>query len=728
MSLPDYYEVAVPSPLRRLFHYRPPAEHRYPLLPGTRVRVPFGSRKLMGIVISAGCGEPPGGRTLRAIEASLDSQPLLPEDLLGLVLWAADYYQHPPGEALAAILPTLLRRGTAAPLPEIWHWQLSSRGLGLGPEAFPRAPRRRQLVALLRDGPKTSAALRDAGISAEVIRTLAAQTLIERRTQRTPCYTASLLTETPPRPHADQQAALDALEFDRFHAYLLHGDTGTGKTEIYLRAIEQVLRRGRQALVLVPEIGLTPQTLARFRARFGCPVAALHSGLGEAERARTWLGVREGDIRILIGTRSAAFAPLRDLGIIIVDEEHDLSYKQQDGFRYSARDLAVMRAQRAAIPILLGSATPSLESLYNASRGRYRTLRLTQRAGAAAPRWELVDLRRAGLRDGLSAAALDAITTTLAAGRQVLVFLNRRGYATALLCHDCAWIGSCPHCETRLTVHLGTARMICHHCGYRRALATHCPDCRSDHLQLLGQGTEKAESTLRELFPNTPVVRVDRDSTRGRHSLERKLTQIQAGGPCILVGTQMLAKGHHFPDLELAVILSADDALMSPDFRGSERLGQLLTQVAGRAGRGTHPGRVLVQSHYGDHPLLQTLADNGYAVFAAQLLLQRAATGMPPSGALALIRAEAPSATHAETLLATARRIGEALAPAVRFMGPLPAPLEKRGGRYRFLLSLSCSQRGPLHQLLSTLAVRLETLPEARPVRWSIDIDPQEML
>lgn len=730
MSLPEYYEVAVPSPLRRLFHYLPPPGHGHRIAPGSRVRVPFGSRRMVGLVTRAGSGDIPGERTLRAIDQVVDDEPLVPAELLALACWAADYYQHPPGEALASILPSLLKRGDPCPEARAWQWQLSVRGRGLPADAFPRAPRRRQLVELLRDAPQAAAALQAAGISMAIVRALEERGLIERRLIRAD-FTARgpLLAERPPEPHADQQQALAALELDRYQTYLLYGDTGTGKTEIYLRAIERVLRLGRQALVLVPEIALTPQTLARFEARFGCPVAVLHSGLGEVERARTWMAARDGAIGVLIGTRSAAFAPLRAPGIIIVDEEHDLSYKQQDGFRYSARDVAVVRARSAGIPLLLGSATPSLESLHNAARGRYRTLRLTQRTGAAsAPRWELIDLRRAGLREGLSAPALEAISDTLAAGRQALVFLNRRGYATALLCHDCAWIGGCPHCETRLTVHLAAARMICHHCGHHRPLPARCPDCGSGHLQQLGQGTERAESTLRELFPQAPVLRIDRDSTRGRRSLEAKLARINSGGPGILVGTQMLAKGHHFPDLDLAVILNADDGLMSPDFRGSERLGQLLTQVAGRAGRGDRPGRVLVQSHYCDHPLLRVLVESGYGAFAERLLHERAAAGMPPHSALALLRAEARVAPQAEALLVRARRIGESLSTRVRFLGPLPAPLEKRGGRYRFLLSLGCSHRGPLQELLATLATRLESLPEARQVRWSLDADPQEML
>lgn len=724
------YQVAVPSPLRRLFDYLPPPGCGHEIAAGSRVRVPFGTRELVGVVVGhrSHGGE---GRELRAIQAVLDAEPLLSGELLALVTWAAEYYQCPLGEALASVFPSLLRQGQACPDLRTRHWQLSTHGHGLPDPAFPHAPRRQQLVRLLRERPRTRAELRAAGITAAVVHSLAKLGLIEESTAALSLPTAPevLLGERPPPLHRDQQTALAAIELHGYHAYLLHGDTGTGKTEVYLRAIEKVLRLGRQALVLVPEIGLTPQTLARFTARFAGPVGVLHSGLGEAERARTWMQARDGHIGVLIGTRSAVFAPLPALGIVIVDEEHDLSYKQQDGFRYSARDVAVMRARRTGVPLLLGSATPALESLHNAATGRYARLRLTERPGAAvAPRWELVDLRRSQLRQGISARTLQAIAETLARGQQALVFLNRRGYAATLLCHDCAWVAGCPHCEARLTTHLRARHLLCHHCGHRRALPAQCPSCGGSDLQFLGQGTEKTEATLQALFPDAPLVRIDRDTVRSGSSLQARFDQIHGGGPCLLVGTQMLAKGHHFPNVTLAVILDADTGLMSADFRGAERLGQLLTQVAGRAGRGDQPGTVLIQSHYCDHPLLKLLVERGYPAFAEQLLAQRAVAGLPPFGALSLLRAEAASAARAEALLTAVRRIGEPLDAQVRFLGPLPAPMEKRGGRYRYLLTLSATTRGALQRLLPQLAASLETLPEARGVRWSIDADPQEVL
>mgnify|MGYP005809722599 CR=1 FL=1 len=718
----------MPSPLRRLFDYLPPAAPHEPLRPGTRVRVPFGRRELTGLVVAAVDTSAVPAAQLRPITAVLDPEPAVPEELLTLTLWAADYYQCPIGEALAAILPAPLRRGDALPETRTRCWQLSTRALGLPDTAFARAPRRQQVLSLLRQGPQTAEQLRSAGIPTAALRTLADAGLIERR-ETLPAAADTLLAGTPPALHPEQAQALAAIELHGYHAYLLHGDTGTGKTEIYLRAIAQVLRLGRQALVLVPEIGLTPQTVARFAKRFRDTIAVLHSALSDGERSRAWAQARDGSAGIVIGTRSAVFVPLRAPGILIVDEEHDLSFKQQDGFRYSARDVAVMRARNAGIPLLLGSATPSLESLHNADSGRYRLLRLVGRPGArAAPQWQLLDLRRGRLNEGLAAPAVQAIGKALAGGHQVLVFQNRRGYAPALLCHDCAWLARCPHCETRLTVHLASRRLICHHCELRKALPAACPECAGVNLLPLGQGTEKTELLLESLFPDTPVIRVDRDSTRRKNAMNTVRDRLGSGTPCILVGTQMLAKGHHFPGVTLVVVLSADDGLMSADFRGGERMGQLLTQVAGRAGRGDHPGTVLVQSHYCDHPLITTLVREGYSAFAAQLLRERAAAGMPPFRALALLRAEARDPRRAENLLTAGRRAGEALGQPVDFLGPLPAPLEKRGGRYRFQLGLSAASRRALQHLLTPLALLIEALPEARGVRWSIDVDPQEIL
>ena len=749
MSDNYYYRVAVPSPVRRLFDYLPPAGEEAELLPGARVRVPFGKRSIVGIVVDKTTHSGFEDSKLKAIEQVFDQElprgeALVPADLLELGLWAADYYQYPLGEALIGILPSLLRKGKDLPTPALTHWQLSTHAKGLPETAFSKAKRQQQALNLLREHSCLSTAeLKAEGVSRTILNTLLDKGLIEHIASSSNRETNTrvdintyenadeILAEASLSLRPEQQLALDTIELHAYHPYLLHGDTGSGKTEVYMQAIEKVLRYGRQALVLIPEISLTPQTLDRFSRRFNCTIAVLHSGLSERERCIAWNQARTGTAKIVIGTRSAVFVPLLKPGIIIVDEEHDASFKQQEGFRYSARDVAVMRASRSAIPLILGSATPSLESLHNSQRQRYTSLRLRARPGAGnAPIWQTVDLRDSHLSSGFSAAAIEAIETALADKGQVLVFLNRRGFAPALICHHCGWNALCQHCDTRLTSHLSRGRMICHHCEYQQAIPAICPDCQSPELMFLGQGTEQNEGTLEALFPDTPVLRIDRDSTRRKHAMRDMVNEINKGEPCILIGTQMLAKGHHFPRVTLVVILSADDGLYSADFRGAERMGQLLTQVAGRAGRGEQTGTVLLQSHHCEHPLITLLTQQNYSAYAQHLLDERAAAQMPPFRTLALLRAESENPQHAEAFLTRARQLSEQLAvnAAVYALGPLPAPLEKRAGRYRYQLTLKAEHRLHLQEVLRQLALLLEREKLSRKVRWSVDMDPQEML
>lgn len=462
----------------------------------------------------------------------------------------------------------------------------------------------------------------------------------------------------------EQRAAFEAVRASHggFHCFLLAGVTGSGKTEVYLQLIRETLAAGRQALVLIPEINLGPQTLARFERRFNARIALLHSALTDRERLDAWLAARDGEADIVIGTRSALFTPLKRPGLIIVDEEHDASYKQQDGLRYHARDLALVRARLENVPILLGSATPALESLHNAQAGRYGLLRLTQRAGGAhPPKFIRLDVKSMPLDAGLSRPLQQAIGDTLAAGQQVLVFLNRRGFAPTLLCHDCGWISQCPRCDARMTVHQGSGELRCHHCDHRQRPPMNCPQCGKLDLRPLGAGTERAEERLRILFPNHPVLRIDRDSTSRKHAMRDLFATINSGEPCILVGTQMLAKGHHFPRVTLVAILDADGGLFSADFRASERMAQQIVQVAGRAGRAEEPGRVLIQTHLADHPLLVQLTEDGYFAFAEQALSERRAAGLPPFAHLALLRAEAHKPGQAEAFLDSACSAAEQL-------------------------------------------------------------------
>ncbi|KGM53184.1 primosome assembly protein PriA, partial [Lysobacter arseniciresistens ZS79] len=559
-------------------------------------------------------------------------------------------------------------------------------------------------------------------------RSLAGRGLAERVTLDP--ATAPAPARPGPTLNDDQRQAVDAIlaGVDRFHPVLLDGVTGSGKTEVYLHAIADCLARGRQALVLVPEIGLTPQLLARFRERLGVPVHVLHSGLSDGERARTWAACRRGEARVVVGTRSAVFLPLPEAGLLVVDEEHDGSYKQLDGIRYHARDFALVRAQALGVPVLLGSATPSLESLRNADAGRYTWLRLRQRAGnARPPAVRVLDVRKRPLQAGMSPELLEAISRALDADGQVLVFRNRRGYAPVLLCHDCGWSAQCQRCDAPMTVHAGGRRLQCHHCGARRPAPNACPDCGGLALQSQGAGTERIEEALRERFPDVPVMRIDRGTTRRRDALEQHLAEFGSARG-ILVGTQMLAKGHDLPNLTLVAVVGIDEGLFSADFRAPEKLAQLLIQVAGRAGRADRPGTVVLQTHHPEHPLLATLLAGGYGAFAEIELQQREAAGFPPFAHLALMRAEAKQVEHADGFLQAARRcIEQAGTGTLELNGPLPAPMPRRAGYQRSQLLLSSPGRRALHAALDAALPAIRALPETRRVRWSLDVDPVDL-
>jgi primosomal protein N' (replication factor Y) len=517
--------------------------------------------------------------------------------------------------------------------------------------------------------------------------------------------------------------------FDRFAAFLLDGVTGSGKTEVYLRVVESILNRGQQALVLVPEIGLTPQLLARFEIRLPGPLAVLHSGLTERERLQAWLTAKSGAASVVIGTRSAIFTPLQRPGIIIVDEEHDTSFKQQEGFRYQARDLALVRAHQAGIPVVLGSATPSLESLLNVQRGRYQRLRLAERVGdAIEPPIQLLDVRRRPMTEGLSDRLLAEMHSHLARDEQVLLFLNRRGFAPTLICHECGWLCQCQRCDARMTLHLRERKLICHHCASEKSVDEACPACGSIDLRALGQGTERIEQFLRQAFPNVGVARLDRDSTRRKGSLQTLLREIRQGERRILIGTQMLAKGHDFPNVTLVAIVDADQGLFGVDFRASERMAQLIIQVSGRAGRAQKPGVVLIQTHHPDHPLLRTLIMQGYAAFAEAALGERYEACLPPFGYQALLRADATKTEPVYRFLNEAHDLAMGLARPVEVMGPVPAPMERRAGRYRAQLLIQAQQRQILHEFLDQWTGLLTTLKLTRQVRWSLDVDPADLL
>ena len=723
--------IALDTPLRRVFDYRVPVGPTLApqsLRAGMRVRVPFGRRRLIGILVGwADRSEVPEAKLKAAMEI-LDTEPVFDAVTFELLRWAADYYHHPIGEVFAAAMPAAVRQGRALS-SRIEEWLLSAAGRSeIETPSDRRGPKRRALLQWLQmQPPLTSDDIVGAGFAPEHLKALAARDWVELQ-EREPAVQIPTVTASEIALTAAQTEAVAAITaaLGHFEAHLLFGVTGSGKTEVYLRAIATVIERGGQALVLVPEIALTPQLLDRFRRRFSAGVAVIHSGLTGTDRHEAWSAARSGQARIVIGTRSAVFTPLPHLALIVVDEEHDTSFKQQEGFRYSARDIAVLRAQRAAIPVVLGSATPSLESLENVGSERYRQLRLPERTGAAHDtRMTLVDLRAHANEQGLSQPAIHAMEVHLKNGGQVIVFLNRRGFAPTLFCCACGWVAACAHCDARMTIHRRAARLRCHHCGAEGPIPMQCGACQQA-LMPVGQGTERVEDALAQLFPDFPLARLDRDSVSGRGAMEEVLRSVHSGSAKILVGTQMLTKGHHFPDVSLVVILDADQGLFATDYRATERLAQMITQVAGRAGREARAGEVIIQTQFPDHPLLNRLIHAGYEGFATDALEERRAAEWPPFSRLALLRADARNPERVDEFLRTALRAATG-ARDVKLLGPATALIARRADRHRAHLLVEAATRPQLQQFLKVWLPRVDALPIKQGLRWSIDVDPTEV-
>jgi primosomal protein N' (replication factor Y) len=701
-----------------------------------RVLVPFGRGRRVGMIVKLTTQTEQAADQLKPIESVLDTAPLLRDQDIALALWAAAYYQHSLGEVLFSALPARLRR--AEPLVEAGQpgWRMTAAGRAETLAGLGRAPAQRRVAEVLRASSKgvtTGELKRRLGSCGAALRALAARGWAES------CSVESLAQVAGPAPappgptlNPHQRLAVETVRqaLGRFRAFLLEGVTGSGKTEVYIQLLLAALAKGRQGLILVPEIGLTPQLQRRLSERIPTPMVVLHSSLGERERELAWRSAAAGDAPVVLGTRSTVLVPLPRLGLILVDEEHDPSFKQQEGFRYSARDLAVRRAQQTGCPVVLGSATPSLESLHNARSGRYELLALPERAGdARPPELALLDIRSQPLRAGLSPVLLRLMREQVTVGNQVLLFLNRRGFAPVLTCHDCGWVGVCPRCDARLTLHLSTRRLWCHHCGLSRHIPAVCPDCQGAQLRPLGRGTERLESELCELFPNTPLARVDRDSTRRKGELDRVLAAARDGEFPLLIGTQMLAKGHHFPNVTLVGILDVDQGLYGADFRSPERMAQLVVQVAGRAGRAQRPGRVVLQTRHPDHPLLLTLQRQGYSAFATAALDERRLAALPPYSYQALMRAESREQEAATGFLALAVEAASGITGRdVLLFGPVPAPMERRAGRYRAHLLAQSDTRPALQRFLAAWVAAVHGLKGSRRVRWSLDVDPQELL
>lgn len=718
-------QVVVDLPLFGAFTYL----SHFDVIPGSRVAVPFGNRQLCGVVVT---GIPPEGlpdAQLKQVAQVFDSLPPLPADFLSMVEFAAAYYHFPLGPTLFTALPTGLRDARDIVAVDERPFALTAFGEAEPPPARQRA--RLSLWQALGDGPLTQAQARQVTPQASKI---LADWLAEQRIQRVSPEIQPLQLGPAPALNDEQQAALAALTAQPacFQSWLLHGITGSGKTEVYLQRIAQSLAARQQVLVLVPEINLTPQLVERFIQRFPATrIAVQHSQLADGERLRNWLDAWQGRADIVIGTRLSVFTPMPRLGLIVVDEEHDGSFKQQDGLRYHARDLAIWRARQAGIPIILGSATPSLETVANVEAGRYRQLKLSQRAHGAArlPTVRLVDTRRAKLTEGLSESVIKALSARLERREMSLVFINRRGFAPVLACTDCGWTSGCPRCSTRLVLHLLERKLRCHHCGWEQPVPHACPDCGAPDIKPLGEGTQRLESALGRLFPAARILRIDRDTTQRKQAWDEIYRKVHAGEVDMLVGTQMLAKGHDFGTLSLVTVLNSDGGLYSADFRASERLFAQLTQVAGRAGRADAPGEVLVQTQWPEHPLYQALVAHDFDGFAASLLQERRMAAFPPSVHQALLRADASELAQATAFLTQVRSQVQQLAAGVLISGPAPALMVRLANRERAQLVLESPNRQVLHRFLDQFPPLLdaEARQHGRGLRWSLDVDPQEM-
>ena len=724
--------VALNLPLRKSFDYCLPVDWKGPLpVPGARLRVPFGSKELIGVLLLIH-GEWPDF-TLKPVLEKIDDEAVIDQDLMHLLAWTSDYYCHPIGEVIAAALPTRIRQGKPLAHTDNRRWVCMHDFIEARHD-LARAPKQQELLDYLSKIPE-GATLSQLNMQfahwRQPMRGLIDKQLVSIRSDPIKPDQSAVTFAGEHRFNPAQQKAFDYISnrLNHFESFLLYGVTGSGKTEVYLQLVRKVLEQGKQALILVPEIGLTPQLAARFKRRFSCEIAVMHSGLNESERANAWLSARNGSARIIIGTRSAVYVPMHSPGIVIIDEEHDASFKQMEGFRYSARDIAIKRASLLNIPVVLGSATPAIESFGNARGNRSTLLQLPERAGSSVhPELFLLDMRGQKTNSGLSAHSLNVISDELNKDGQALIFLNRRGYAPMLRCEVCGWTAECHHCDIRMTVHRHDARLRCHVCSYDTGIPDTCPDCGSRSLHTIGQGTEKVEALLAERFPKTEIIRVDRDTTRAKGSFTRILEKVNAGGRKLLIGTQMLAKGHHFPDIGTVIVLDADNGLHGLDFRSQENMAQLITQVAGRAGRASRPGKVYIQTWHPDHPFFDALRNLPYIEFAERLLAERKLTCMPPYTYLALLRVESTRMHDTETFIQQAAKTAASLQLTdTELLGPAIAPLERKAGFYRMQLLARSKSRTRLHIFLKAWVDCLETIKTGKRVRWSLDIDPYNL-
>ncbi|WP_045097709.1 primosomal protein N' [Legionella fallonii] len=720
------YQVCIPHTSRNYFDYD--AQGLMPCI-GGRVWVPFRNQTRLGIVISKGQTQLTG-TSLKSIGAVIDDAPLITEDLLALCLWISNYYQSPLSEVLPLALPKKYRLGQACQLPVGDFYQLKIPAEEAKKLVPSRARKQLELIDFLDTQQKqvSRQKLTQNGFNASPIMALLAAQIIQLSQQIIiPERTEQSITP-PLALNPEQAVAVTAIaeHLHHYRSFLLQGVTGSGKTEVYLQVIAKVLEQGKQVLILVPEIGLTPQLLSRFTARFKQPIAVIHSNLNESERQVAWQLAKEKRVSMVIGTRSSVFTPMPDLGLIIIDEEHDSSLKQMEGVRYSARDTALMRAHFANIPIILGSATPSLESMQNCKQNKYTLLKLNHKALTTTPlHYQLIDLRSQTIQHGLAIPTLKIIEEHLQNKNQVLIFINRRGFAPVLLCHQCGWMADCRACDSHLTLHKQLGQMICHHCGLTQKKPMACHHCKGTELIPVGTGTQRIHEFLSTRFPHTNIVRIDRDEVRKKHALDTYLDKINSGEAQLIIGTQMLAKGHHFPRLSLVVVLEADAGLYNQDFRAIEHLGQLLTQVSGRAGRAEQAGQALIQTHAPDHPLLNLLIQQGYNEFADALLATRQQAELPPFHFLAVIRAQGNAIDKVLNFMHAAK--DQIKTHPLIVMGPAPAPLPRKANQHRMQLLIKSHSRKILNSSLTQLREWLTITKLSNGIRWNVDVDPMDL-
>lgn len=695
----------------------------------------FGASERVGVIVALNAdGE---REKLKPVKQVIDQTALFPAASIKFLSWAERYYQHPVGEVFATALPSKLKNGGSTEIAPCKAWQLTEQGKQTDSSELKRSAKQAALLETFQEARQALAVRQLKGQSA-ILKALESKALIESisHPDLPPLATAGQALSTL---NQEQLIATDsictAIARDKYQGFLLDGVTGSGKTEVYIHAAKAALDAGKQVLLLIPEIGLTPQLIGRFTDSLRCRYVALHSGLNDEERRKAWLQARDGSADLVIGTRSSLFVPLDNLGLVIVDEEHDNAFKQQDGFRYSARDLALVRAHMSSAVAVLGSATPSLETKFNQQAGGLELLRLRQRAASAIPpKIRLLDIRGQQLDNGMSPALIGAIENTVARGQQALIFLNRRGYAPALLCHACGWGGECNHCDSHMTLHRGTrfgGRLQCHHCGASQKAPTQCPSCQSIDLIAAGQGTERLEERLNELFPEQSILRVDRDTTRSRTRFAKALDDARSGKADILIGTQMLGKGHDFPKLGLVGVLDSDSGLHSVDFRATEKLAQLVLQVAGRAGRSAEHSKksqVIIQTHQPEHSLMEAIVTGDYQKISADLMQEREDAQWPPYGHLAILRMESEDKNLVETHIQNAAQLANVCSlPACQLLGPVPAPLERKQGRWRYQLLFSATDRAELQTSVRRWLGEIKQLKISNKVRWSLDVDPQDL-